>query len=99
MALNITETFAPVLLVGRAWRLSQGKVVRVCVSKLEKDRHNNTFLATIEPIVVLLTIYIAILYGTVSHCYSFLITRTTLGNELALPLFFLFFGFFLLPYL
>jgi hypothetical protein len=79
MAMIIPETFAPVLLMRRAEQLSQAKG-RVYISKLEKDRQKRTFLAAIkvalvrpwvllcyEPIVLLLTIYMAILYGTVCH--------------------------------
>jgi hypothetical protein len=85
MALVIPETFAPVLLVRRARRLSQVRG-HVFVSKLEKDRQRKTYLATIkvalirpwvllcfEPIVLMLTIYMAILYGTVGH--SLLVPR------------------------
>ncbi|KAK6067698.1 major facilitator superfamily transporter [Seiridium cupressi] len=76
MAIIIPETFAPVLLLRRAERLSQAKGC-VYVSKLEKDHQKKTFLASIkvalvrpwvllcyEPIVLLLTVYMAILYGT-----------------------------------
>ncbi|KAL3476161.1 major facilitator superfamily domain-containing protein [Aspergillus californicus] len=76
MAMSIPETFAPVLLMRRAEQLSQANG-RVYVSKLEKDRPKRTFLGAIEvalvrpwvllryePIVLLLTIYMAILYGT-----------------------------------
>jgi hypothetical protein len=99
MAMIIPETFAPVLLMRRAERLSQANG-RVYVSKLEKDRQKKTLLATIkvaltrpwvllcyEPIVLLLTIYIAILYGTVGH--SLLCTHLheiPLTYEIAIPL-------------
>ncbi|KAM0812443.1 putative Major facilitator superfamily (MFS) profile domain-containing protein [Seiridium cardinale] len=76
MTIIIPETFAPVLFLRRAERLSQAKG-RVYVSKLEKDYQKKTFLASIkvalvrpwvllcyEPIVLLLTVYMAILYGT-----------------------------------
>ncbi|KAL4744381.1 hypothetical protein BDW72DRAFT_199654 [Aspergillus terricola var. indicus] len=76
MSVCIPETFAPVLLMRRAKQLSQAKG-GVYVSKLEKDCAKRTFLAAIkvalvrpwvllcyEPIVFLLTIYMAILYGT-----------------------------------
>lgn len=79
MAMVIPETFAPVLLAQRARRLSKTKG-HVYVSKIDINSQKNTFLATIkitlvrpwvllcfEPIVLLLTIYMAILYGTVSY--------------------------------
>lgn len=79
MAVLIPETFAPLLLMRRAERLSRVKG-RVYISKLEKGREKLSILAAIkvalvrpwvllcyEPIVLLLTVYMAILYGTACH--------------------------------
>ncbi|KAL4971450.1 major facilitator superfamily domain-containing protein [Aspergillus desertorum] len=76
MTMTIPEPFAPVLLMRWAEQLSQARSC-VYISKLEKDRPKRTFLSAIkvalvqpwvllchEPIVLLLTIYMAILYGT-----------------------------------
>ncbi|CAG7565392.1 unnamed protein product, partial [Fusarium equiseti] len=76
MTIIIPETFAPTLLSRRAERISriQGQVY---ISKLAKDRQGKALRESIkealvrpwvllfyEPIVLLLTIYMAILYGT-----------------------------------
>ncbi|KAK8013651.1 hypothetical protein PG991_009244 [Apiospora marii] len=76
MAFLVPETFAPALLNHRAERLSRTEN-RAYVSKLAKNRPKKTLRAAIqealvrpwalliyEPIVMLLTIYMAILYGT-----------------------------------
>jgi len=79
MTIIIPETFAPTLLSRRAERISriQGQVY---ISKLAKDRQGKALRESIkealvrpwvllfyEPIVLLLTIYMAILYGTVGR--------------------------------
>ncbi|RBR20119.1 uncharacterized protein FIESC28_05398 [Fusarium coffeatum] len=76
MTMIIPETFAPTLLSRRAERISriQGQIY---ISKLAKDRRGKALRESIkealvrpwvllfyEPIVLLLTIYMAILYGT-----------------------------------
>ncbi|CAJ2510545.1 Uu.00g095140.m01.CDS01 [Anthostomella pinea] len=76
MAVVMPETFAPVLLKRRAEKLSQA-TGRVYVSKLKMDHKGKSLLATMktavvrpwvllcyEPIVLVLTVYMAILYGT-----------------------------------
>ncbi|PGH05358.1 hypothetical protein AJ79_06827 [Helicocarpus griseus UAMH5409] len=77
LALVLPETYAPVLLVQRANRLSRMKG-RIFISKLEKGQDKKSLLLGtmkialvrpwallfFEPIVLLLTVYMAILYGT-----------------------------------
>ncbi|KAI1299716.1 major facilitator superfamily domain-containing protein [Xylaria venustula] len=76
MTFIIPETFAPILLTRRAARLSRIKR-RVYTPKLASNRQEKTLQAAIkealvhpwvllirEPIILVLTIYMAILYGT-----------------------------------
>jgi len=90
VALLVPETYAPLLLKRRAQTLS--KLSGKCyVSKLDKDEQQITLGAKLkvtlsrpwlmllhEPIVLLLTIYTALLYGTVMcmRCY-----RRDFANE------------------
>ncbi|KAM3075431.1 hypothetical protein ACMFMG_007581 [Clarireedia jacksonii] len=79
VALFVPETYGPLLLQRRAQELSK-RSGKYYISKLDKDKHQSTLGKTLkvaltrpwllllhEPIVLVLSIYSALLYGTVTY--------------------------------
>lgn len=79
VALFVPETYGPLLLQRRAQELSK-RSGKCYISKLDKDKHQSTLGMTLkvaltrpwlmllhEPIVLVLSIYSALLYGTVTY--------------------------------
>jgi hypothetical protein len=79
VALFVPETYGPLLLQRRAQELSK-RSGKCYISKLDKDKHQSTLGKTLkvaltrpwlmllhEPIVLVLSIYSALLYGTVTY--------------------------------